>query len=289
MSVRIISDSSCDIWKLEGLDFVTVPLTISTDERTFVDDDSLDIRELLSYMKKYEGRSYTACPSVQKWMEAYEGADEIYVVCMTSVLSGTYNAAVIAKDMYLEDHPDAKIVVFDTLSTATQQVLFLENLADMVRAGLSFDEICKEGPKFLKDSYLFFAFNSLHNLAQNGRVNKVAASTVGILGLSILGTASKEGTLVTTGKCRGEKKTIQTLYEYIINAGYCGGKVRITHIENPALAEHLADYIRIHYPMADIQIYPSRGLVAFYGEEGGIIIGCDTLDSVVARAVSRLA
>ena len=94
MKRRIIADSSCDIFEMEGIDFVSVPLTISTDERSFVDDKALDVDGMLTYLAGYEGRSYTACPNMEAWLQAYQGADEIFVVTLSSNVSGTYAAAV---------------------------------------------------------------------------------------------------------------------------------------------------------------------------------------------------
>ena len=73
--MRIIADSSCDLYTLDYPDFRTVPLTVYTDERSFLDDDSLNITEMLDYLAGYKGRSYTSCPSAEAWLAAFEGAD----------------------------------------------------------------------------------------------------------------------------------------------------------------------------------------------------------------------
>lgn len=273
--IRIVSDSSCDIWSLENTDFKTVPLTISTESRSFRDDEKLDISEMITYLKSFDGPSHTACPGIQDWLDAYEGADEIYVVCMTSTLSGTYNSAVIAKDMFLEENPNAKIQVFDTLSTSSEQLLFIEKIKDLLKEAHFFEQICDMMKIYLNKTRIFFAFQSLHNLAQNGRIKKIVASTVGVLGLSILGTGTAEGTLETTGKARGEKRAIQKLRDMIVEAGFHGGKLRICHIKNEKMANTFAEFIHAEFPHADIKIYPSRGLIAYYAEEGGIIVGME--------------
>lgn len=72
--IQLIADSSSDRPKLSGVKYV--PLIISTDEKSFVDNEHLNVNELLDYLASYKGRSYTACPSVDGWMDAYEGADE---------------------------------------------------------------------------------------------------------------------------------------------------------------------------------------------------------------------
>lgn len=85
---RLIADSCSDLLQLEGADFVAVPLTISTDTTDYVDDENLDIPGMLKDLAAYKGKSGTACPSVERWLQAFEGADQIYIGTMTSTLSG---------------------------------------------------------------------------------------------------------------------------------------------------------------------------------------------------------
>ena len=266
---RFITDSCSDMIQTEGGNFVSVPLVISTDEKEYVDDEYLDIHEMLDDLSVYKGKSGTACPSVESWLHAFEGADTIFVVTMTSALSGTYNSALVAKKIYEHSHPEAKIHVFDTLR------LLMEKLFSFERAGKTFEEIVRCGEKYLQTTRLFFALKSLHNLAQNGRVNKVIAAAAGALGISVLGTASAEGTLESSAKCRGDKKVIAGMLEEITKAGFQNGKVRISHVENPELAEKLRIALMERFPEAEILIYKARGLCSYYAERGGILVGVE--------------
>lgn len=275
MITKVVADSSCDMISYGDDNFEAVPLTIYTDEISYTDDISLDIHEMLGVLEKYKGRSYTACPSTESWLKAYEGGDTIYVVTLTSGLSGTYNSAMVARDMYLQDHPEAKVEVFDTLSTGPEMRLVVEKIIDLNGQGYGFEEVCSMIREYIKHTRLFFSFKSLHNFAQNGRVSKVVASAVGMLGISILGAASEEGTIEPIGKCRGEKKVVSCLAEELDKAGYSGGKIRICHIENQELATKVAEVVKNRYPDADINIYAARGLCSYYGERGGIILGCE--------------
>ncbi len=275
MKTRIISDSSCDTWRFEDVDFVTVPLTISTDEKTFVDDDTIDIPTMLDYLAAYKGRSYTACPSTEEWLKAFDGADELYVVTLTSALSGTYNSAMTARQMYLEQHPNAKVLVIDSLSTSGDQLLLVEKLRELVLAGKSFEEISQEMAAYQKRTRLFFAFRSLHNLAQNGRVPKLVAQAIGVIGISVIGTASEDGHVKPTSKGRSKNAVITHLLSQITNAGYHGGKLRICHVQNEEFAQQIADAIRAKFASAEIRILPSRGLVSYYAERFGVVIGCE--------------
>ena len=114
MSYKIVSDSSSDILNIEGINFESVPLTILTENKEYVDDKNLNVDEMVNDLREYQGKSQTSCPSTGRYIESFNGNDEIYVVTITSKLSGSYNSAVLAKNMYLEDHPNAKIHIFDS-------------------------------------------------------------------------------------------------------------------------------------------------------------------------------
>ena len=272
---RFIADSCSDLLQIEGVDFVAVPLTISTDTSDYVDDQDLDIKGMLDDLATYKGKSGTACPSVELWLEALEGADTIYIGTMTSTLSGTYNSALVAKDLYGQSHPEVKIHVFDTLSAGPELRLLMEKLIELDQSGMEFEEVCKMGEDYMQKTRLFFALKSLHNLAQNGRVNKVVAAAAGALGISVLGTASEEGTLEAVSKCRGDKKVIAGFLEEIGKAGFTQGKIRINHVENLTLAEKLRDAILEKYSDAEIMIYEARGLCSYYAERGGMLVGVE--------------
>ena len=275
--MKIIADSSANITALAGVSYQSVPMTIRAGERDFVDDETLDPHELLDYLASYSGKSGTACPSLDCWLRAFEGADEIFVLTITSRLSGTCASAMAARDVYLQSHPDTKIHVFDTLSTGPEMQLLAERIAALYAMGLSFDVICEKAREYLATTHLFFRLKSLHNLAQNGRVSKLTAGAVGILGIQILSTASSEGTIQPVEKCRGEKKTREAMVQHILDAGYRGGKVRIHHAENPDAAGALAASLRERSPEADIEILPCAGLCSYYAERGGVIVGFETI------------
>lgn len=275
MKTKFVSDCSCDMWSMEGVDFVSVPLTISTDEASYTDDENLDLPGMLDYLAAYKGRSYSACPSINDWLQSFQDADRVYVATLTSGLSGTYNSAMNAREMFLQKHPDAEIHVFDTLSTGPEQRLLMEKLVELDAAGIPFEEVCRQAQEYLSTTRLFFALKSLHIMAQNGRINKAIAAAIGVLGISIFATASPEGTIEPISKCRSEKKVISSMLAHLESAGYRGGKLRMSHAENPTLVENIRQAVLAKYPEADILIYPTHGLCSYYAERGGILVGCE--------------
>lgn len=273
--IKLAADSSCDCVEIGKTLFQSVPLTISTDEKSYHDDKDLNIHQMLDELADYKGRSYTACPGVEDWLNSFENADTVYVGTITSGLSGAYNSALAARDIYLQEHPEAKVHVFDSLSTGPELRLLMEKLDELVQQGLDFDAVCKNAADYLRRTRLFFSLQSLHNFSQNGRISKVVAATVGVLGIRIVGTASPEGTLQPLAKSRGDRKALPELLSQITSAGYCGGKLRISHIENETLAEKFAAMVRERFPSADILIYPAGGLCSYYAERGGLLIGIE--------------
>lgn len=278
--VKFVTDSSCDINSYEGTNIEVAPLRIYTDEKDFVDVMDMDVHEMLDYLRDYKGRSYTACPSVEQWLDAYKGGEEIYVITMTSKLSGTYNSACAAKELFLETNPEAKICIVDSLTTGPEMRLAMEKMIEWKKAGWSFEDISGKINAYVASTRLFFAFKSLHNFAQNGRVNKLVATAIETLNISITGTAS-EGDIKPMHKCRGTKSVLNRIVENLKNAGFNGGKLRICHIENEDLANQLGKLVVELFPKTNLKIYPARGLCSYYGERGGIIIGCEGNEKIL--------
>ena len=141
MKIRIVADSSANLCTTADNSIVSVPLTLRTDEREFVDNASLDIKEMTDYLASYKGKSGSACPSSQDWVEAFEDAEEIYAVAITSNLSGSFNALRLAKEEYEEAHPDRKVCIIDSLSAGSELKLIVEKVQELKAEGKSFTEI----------------------------------------------------------------------------------------------------------------------------------------------------
>ena len=203
MKIKIVADSSADTLEFEEIEYKSVPLVISTDKKNYVDDENLDVDGMIKDLKEYKGKSKTACPSAGQWLESFGDSEEIYVVTITSNLSGSYNSAMVAKDMYLEEHPNAKIHVFDTLSTGPEMRLLIEKLAELINKGNEFVKVVEEANNYLKTTKLFFSLESLHNLAQNGRVSKLSEIAAKVLNIKIIGQASINGVLEILNKKSG--------------------------------------------------------------------------------------
>ena len=273
---RIAADSSCNLLALDGADFVSVPLTIRTDAEEFRDDASLDVDAMVAALRATKGRSYSACPNIAQWEEAFGERGDVIAFTITSGLSGSYNAACAAKEICRQRDPSRRIHVVDSLSAGPEIALLIEKALSETRAGADFDGVCRAVQEYRERTRLLFALESMHNLAQNGRVNRLVATMAGILGIRAVGQASAEGMLEMLGKARGARRTRQLMLSEMERLGYRGGSARIGHCQNETLALEIRDEIRQRFPAADAQIHPLRGLCSYYAERGGIMLGFET-------------
>ena len=142
---KIIADSSCDLEStkniVNGVDLSVVPLKILVEDKEFVDNTDLNLDEMLEALANTKERTSTACPSPMEYEDAFGEADEIFVVSITSQLSGCYNSAVLAKNMYQERYPDKKVHVFDTQTTSGEMILIIDKIAELVVTEKCFEEI----------------------------------------------------------------------------------------------------------------------------------------------------
>ena len=144
MKTRIVVDSAASLYALDGVDFACVPLKIITDDTEYIDDGTLDAVGMAQILRTYKGKTSTSCPNVSDWLAAYEGADEVYAITITGTLSGSCNAAQLAAEDYMQEHPGKRVFVLDSLSTGPEQQLLAEHLRDELEAGHDFDAVCEE-------------------------------------------------------------------------------------------------------------------------------------------------
>ena len=272
MAFRIVADSSANL-SADGAELASVPLMITAGSRSFVDDETLDVRDMMAFLAAHKGRSTTACPGPGDWLAAFGEAEEVVCVTITSGLSGACNAARIAAEDYERLHPGRRVLVVDTLSTGPEMELVVERLRLLHEQGRTLDEMAEEIARYRKSTHLVFALQSMRSLVNNGRVSPAVAALAGLMNIRLVGIASEEGTLQLVRKCRGEKRTLEGLLSVMEEHGYAGGRVRIAHCENPEAAQALTEEIRACFPEAEVSVRLTRGLCSYYAEQGGILIG----------------
>ena len=271
--IKIVADSSCDLFALKDIAYACAPMKIITDEREFLDNASLDVDDMVHYLYQYKGKSGSSCPNANDWLSAFGDADDIFCVTITSGLSGSYNSACVAKKIYESENEGKRVHVFDTLSAGPEITLVVHKIEECIKRGMSYEDICDSVAAYMEKTGLVFMLKSLKNFANNGRVSPVVAKLVGIAGICIVGKASNEGTLEPMHKCRGERRSIETLVKDLGEGGFCSGRISIGHCQNESAAKRLKELILAKFKDAQVEIHALRGLCSFYAEKGGILVG----------------
>ena len=273
MNFKIIADSSSDILNLDGVPFEATPLKIMTDQKEYIDNRDLDVDTMVNDLFSYKGKSSSSCPNTNEWLNAFGDAQYIFCVTITATLSGSYNAACAAKQIYEEQYPDRKVLVINSLSTGPEMKLIIEKINELILKGETYEDICYKIDLYTQKTGLIFMLESMKNLANNGRVSHVAAKAAGLLGIRVVGKASEQGDLQPLDKARGEQRAVISIIDNMRKEGFWGGKVRIAHCQNVRVAESIERLLTKEFPNTDVEIYSCRGLCSFYAEKGGVLVG----------------
>ena len=275
MRYQIVSDSSSNVFHLEGVNYTTVPMKIIAGEREYVDTAELNVRGMVDDLRVYKGKSGSSCANAQEWLEAFGDADMVFGVTISRNLSGSFNAAEAAAREFAEEHPDRRIHIFDTLSAGPEQAMVVEKIAELVGRGLPFEEIVAGVREYQNHCHILFCLESMNNLARNGRVNPAVAKIASVLGIRACGDA-QNGQIVPTQKPRGQKKATEVLASMIRERGFSNDSwLRIAHCFGEKQAQLLIDAVKKDFPKARYTVEPTTALCSFYAEEGGLMIAME--------------
>ena len=275
--IRIVSDSSSDIFTLEGVEYAAAPMKVIAGDKEFIDDEFLDVDSMVEFFNKHKGKSRSSCPNTSDWLNAFGDADDVICITITSGLSGSYNSACDAKGTFESENEGKRVFILDSLSTGPEMVLIIRKMKEYIESGMSYEEICSSIKKYTEKTGLIFMLKSLKNFANNGRVSPIVAKIVGIAGICIVGKASDKGTLEPLHKVRGEARALDTLVSSLSELGYNSGRISIGHCKNENAAKRLSEMIKAKFEKIEkkieIEIHRLRGLCSFYAEEGGLLVG----------------
>ena len=273
MNIKIVCDSSSNIFSMEGLNYASVPMKIIAGEKEFVDIAGLDLKGMVEYLQEYKGKSGSSCPNVQEWLDAFGEADVVFGVTITKNLSGSYNAAQQAAATYMEENPGKKAYIFDSLSAGPELMLIVDKIVELANQGCDFDSIVRQVLDYHNHCHTIFCLQSMTNLARNGRVNPAVAKIANMLGIRVVGVALG-GTIVPIHKPRGEKKALAAMVESMKERGLRDGSlVRIAHCFGEDTANAFIGAVKEQFPNCRFILEHTTALCSFYAEVGGLIVG----------------
>ncbi len=275
MSYRIVGDSCTDLTESMRKDerIRIVPLLLQVGKETVVDDESFEQGRFLKMMKDCSECPKSSCPSPEAYMDAFEGADEIFVVTLSSHLSGSYNSAELAKMLYLEKHPNKKISVIDSRSAAAGQTLIALCILQAKEVGADFEETVGRAMKFRDEMKTKFVLENLDNLRKNGRLSNITAALCSVLNIKPV-MCGVEGVIEKLDQARGMTKALSKMAKYI-EEDVADAKNRIfaiTHCNCRERAEFVRDMVMGRVPFRDSIIVEAAGVSSMYANDGGIVV-----------------
>lgn len=276
MNYKMIGDSCTDLPVEIKNDphFYLVPLSIHIDDYTIVDDETFNQKDLIDRMAASPNCPKSSCPTPEAYMELFGGEEDIYVVTLSSNLSGSYNSAMLAKKLYLEDKPNKNIEIFDSKSASVGQTLIAMKVKELVESGKEFSEVVRLINQYRDEMNTKFVLESLETLRKNGRLSNIKAILASALNIKPVMCATKEGTIDKLDQARGINKALIKMAESIVKDAVDPGNrtLAIAHCNNYERALFVKEEVLKRIGFKDVLIVDTAGISSLYANDGGIIV-----------------
>lgn len=278
MSFKIVVDSCCDLPAEYRKDdrFQVIPLILQIDEHIIIDDDTFDQADYLAKVAASEECPKTACPSPELYMEAYNcNADDVYVVTLTSKLSGSYNSALLGKSLYHEEYGEKNIHIVDSLSACCGEANIALKILELASSGLPFAEVVPLVEKYRDEMLTYFVLDSLETLRKNGRLTGVKAIVATTLNIKPV-CCGVMGEIVQKSQGIGIRKALMRMTE-LVAAELKDPETKtlmITHVNCFERACVVRDLLLKKIPFKNSIIVDAAGVATTYAGDGGIVVTC---------------
>lgn len=277
MSYKIIIDSCgelLDEWKKDE-HFESVALTLNVGGENIIDDETFDQADFLKKVAASPECPKSACPSPERYMKAFDcDADHIYAVTLSAELSGSYNSAVLGRNLLEEEKPGRKIHIFNSKSASIGQTLIGMKIQECEEAGYSFEKVIETVDEYIAGQHTFFVLDNLETLRKNGRLSKVKALVASALKIKPVMGSTDEGNICQLDQARGINKALvkmagqiaektQNSEEKVLAISHCNCHERAILLKN-ALQEKM--------PFKNIVVLDTAGVSSMYANDGGVIV-----------------
>lgn len=277
MSYKIIVDSCGELteeMKASGV-FDSASLEIDVNGRHIIDDDTFDQASFLKDVAESSECPKSSCPSPEKYMEGYRcNCERVYVVTLSAELSGSYNSAVLGKNLYHEEYGEKDIYVFNSRSASVGETLIALKVQECEEKGLSFEKVIEQVEAYIAEQNTYFVLETLETLRKNGRLTGIKAVVATALNIKPIMGATPQGTICQLGQARGMKKALTKMTGHIIDDVKNSKEkiLAISHCNCPERAENVKKMLKEMAEFKDIIILDTAGISSMYAADGGIIV-----------------
>ena len=276
MSFHIVCDSCTDLTEedIKKGCYTLVPLTLLVDGEEIIDDETFDQADFLAKVAASKESVKSACPAPESYMEAYSKADDIYVVTLSAELSGSYNSAVLGKNLYEEENGTKNIHVVNSRGAATTQVLIARKLNEYASQGMPFEEVVDKIEEYTTSLRTYFVLETLEVLRKNGRLSRLSATIAGALNIKPVMIGTRDGVIQKAAQARGMKKALAKMVEHMGSEGrdLTRRQFVISHCNCYERAVYVKELIKKHLHAEDVDIVDTNGVSSLYACDGGIIV-----------------
>ena len=277
MEYVIVMDScgECTARMKEDERVISAPLTLQVDDHIIIDDDTFDQADFLRKVAESPNCPKSACPSPDHYKEAFEKAEKrAYGVTLTAELSGSYNSAMLAKDLVLEERPELQIHIFNSRSASVGETLITEKIQECEEKGMEFSEVVETVENYINTQNTYFVLENLETLRKNGRLSNLKAFVASALKIKPVMGATPEGTIIQLDQARGMNKALVKMVDYIAGAADDPEQkiLGITHCNCPERAEAVKNAILEKISVKDVILLDTAGVSSMYANDGGVIV-----------------
>lgn len=277
MSYKVIVDSCGELteeMKANG-NFETASLTMEVGGVRIIDDASFDQADFLRRVAECPESPKSSCPSPEDYMEKYHcEAERVYAVTLTAELSGSYNSAVLAKNLYIEEYGEKNIHIFNSRSASIGETLIAMKVQECEEAGMTFEQVVDTVECYIAGQHTYFVLENLDTLRKNGRLTGIKSLVAGALNIKPVMAATPEGTICQIGQARGIKKALSKMVDQIAGETQ-GAEEKILAISNCNCRERAQEVQRMLLSKMKVKasfIVDMAGISSMYGNDGGIIV-----------------
>ena len=276
MGYKIILDSCGELPEEFQNDsrFERVPLRLDVGDYHILDDENFNQKEFLQKVAEYPKCPGSSCPSPERYMEACRTeAEHVYIVTLSSHLSGSYNSAELGRKLYREKHGEKQICIVDSQSASGGQTQIGLLAMELEEARVPFEEIEKRLNAYRDEMKTYFVLDNLETLRKNGRLSEVKSMVAQTLNIKPVMSA-KGGIIIQKSQAIGMKKALMKIRDYMLKevAELNERRIVITHCNCPDRAEYLKGLLKEKARLKEVVIMDTAGVSSMYANDGGIIV-----------------
>ena len=277
MSYKIIVDSCGELteeMKRSGY-YETASLSIDIDEHHIVDDETFDQKRFLALIAQSPNSPKSSCPSPETYMAGYRcEAERVYAVTLSAELSGSYNSAVLGKNLYHEEYGEKDIYVFNSRSASVGETLIALKIQECEEAGMEFVEVVRTVEGYIEGQHTYFVLETLETLRKNGRLKGIKSLMASALNIKPVMGSTPQGTICQLGQARGMKKALEKMIDEVARGVKRPEEkvLAISHCNCPERAGRVKELLLERMRPRDVIVLDTAGISSMYAADGGIIV-----------------